>query len=154
MHLGNLSGTSISNYPIRVKGLGVSAPERQLRILQAVCVLVLIVSSRLALRVQGTTHGSTTVQWIFFALGLLCAVDGFVLPSRRQSTPFKRWRAGNIVRLQFGSSVGLSGLCVGEFGGPAWQVDLLLALGLILLMIWKPSPNPQDPAPMEQSSGS
>ena len=56
-----------------------SAPERQLRIVQAGCVLWLLASLRLALKVQGTTHGSTTVQWVFFTLGILCAVDGFVL---------------------------------------------------------------------------
>ena len=103
-----------------------SAAERQLRMVQAGCVLCLLVSSRLALRVQGTTHGSTTVQWVFFTLGLFCAADGFVPQRRvvrprmvrRQSTPFKRWKVGNIVRLAFATSVGLYGLCV---SGPKQQ---------------------------------
>ena len=135
-----------------------SAPERQLRIVQVGCLLGLLASSRLALKVQGATHGSPTLRWLFFALGLFCTVDGFVLQRRMvaprkaprtQSTPFKRWKAGNLVRLALATSVGLYGLCLSEFGGATWQVDLLLALGITLLLIWTPgtSPDEQDTLP-------
>lgn len=134
-----------------------STPESQLRIVQVGCVLCLVESFRLGLKVQGTTHGSKTVQWAVIALALWCAVQGFRIQRRmiapkvsrkrsRRSTPFTRWRAGNLVRLAFATSVGLYGLCLSEFGGVAWQVDSLLALGMVLLLIWKPgpSPNPKD----------
>jgi hypothetical protein len=132
-------------------------PERQLRIVQMGCVLCLLASIRLGLKVQGTTHGSRGVQWVLIGLALLCTVHGFTFQRRivapnlsrtrsRRSTPFTRLIAGNIARLAFATSVGLYGLCLSEFGGVAWQVDSLFALGIILLLIWKPgtSPNPQD----------
>lgn len=127
-------------------------PERQLRLVQLGCIIVTLASFRLALRVQGTTHGSPIVRWIFVALALLCIVQGFTMqrrivrprnPSRLRSTPFSRWRAGNIARLMFATAVGLYGLVLSEFGGPAWQVNALCAIALILLLIWKPGISPK-----------
>jgi len=130
-------------------------PERHLRFLQAGCLLVLIASTRLAWRVPRTTHGSPAVRWIVLALALTCSVQGFTLQrrivSRPQrgsgaSTPFTRWRAGNIVRLAFATAVGLYGLVLSEFGGPLWQVNSLFIIGLVLLLIWRPGiiPNLKD----------
>lgn len=135
--------------------MSMSKPERQLRLLQIGCIVVVLASFRLALRVQGTAHGSPIVRVIFVALALVCIVQGFTIerrivrprnPSRVRSTPLKRWRAGNVVRLAYGTAVGLYGLALSEFGGPAWQVSALCAIALILLLIWKPgiSPNPKD----------
>jgi hypothetical protein len=134
-----------------------NTPERQLRMVQVGCILVLLASIRLGLKVQGTTHGSKAVQWVFIVLALLCALQGFTLqrrivsprPTRKlppRSTPFTRWKAGNVARLAFATSVGLYGLCLSEFGGVAWQVDVLFGLGMVLLLLWKPgtSPNLKD----------
>jgi len=134
-----------------------NTPERQLRIMQVVCVLFLLASIRLGLKVQGTTHGSKAVQWVFIVLALVCALQEFTLQRRivsprltrkrpARSTPFTRWKRGNVARLAFATSVGLYGLCLSEFGGAAWQVDGLFGLGMILLLVWKPGakPNPAD----------
>jgi hypothetical protein len=137
-----------------------SRPERQMRLLQLSCLVVLLASFRLALRVTGTTHGSPNIQWIFIALALVCAIQGFTLQrrivsprnqARLRSTPLKRWKAGNFARLGLATAVGLYGLGLSEFGGAAWQVNSLLAMGLVLLLIWRPgtSPNSED---VEQGS--
>lgn len=89
-------------------------------------------------------------------MALACAVQGFTLqrrimrpknPSRQRSTPFKRWKAGNIARLAFATAVGLYGLLLSEFGGPLWQVDSLFVIALVLLLTWKPGkiPKPEFP---------
>lgn len=135
--------------------LSMSKPERQLRLLQIGCIVVVLASFRLALRVQGTTHGSPIVRWIFVVLALVCIVQGFTLQqrivrprnsSRVRSTPFTRWRAGNIARLMFATAVGLYGLVLSQYGGPPWLVNSLFAIGLFLLLVWKPgiSPNLKD----------
>jgi hypothetical protein len=132
------------------------APERQLRIVQLGCALVLLECFKVARTIR-VTHTSTLVQWIVIAMALSCAVNGFLIqrvilrgpktrPGRSaKSTPFTRWRAGNIIRLAFATSVGLYGLILRVIGGPHWQANCLLALGMFLLLVWKPgqSPNPQ-----------
>jgi hypothetical protein len=97
------------------------APERQLRIVQVGCALVLLECFRVARTIR-VTQTSTLVQWIVIALALWCASNGFLVQrlivrgskGRRRrsatSTPFTRWRAGNFARLAFGTSVGLYGL--------------------------------------------
>jgi len=57
-------------------------PERRLQIVQMGCVLVLLASIRLGLKIQGTTHDSKAVQWVFIVLSLLCALQGFTLQRR------------------------------------------------------------------------
>jgi hypothetical protein len=132
------------------------APERQLRIVQVDCALVLLERFRVGRTIR-VTHTRTLVQWIVIALALWCAWNGFLVqgvivrgPKTRPrrsatSTPFTRWRAGNMARLAFATSVGLYGLIPRVFGGPHCQANCLLALGMILLLVWKPgqSPNPQ-----------
>jgi hypothetical protein len=136
------------------------APERQLRIVQVGCALVLLECFRVARTIR-VTQTSTLVQWIVIALALSCVWNGFLTqrlivrgPKSRhrrstRSTPFIRWRAGNIVRLAFATSVGLYGLVLRVLGGPPWQANCLLALGMILLLVWKPgqSPKPQTVEP-------
>src|SRR5258708_27827538 len=100
-----------------------STHERQLRLVQVPCIGTLLTSIRISLRVQGTTHGSSLIQWIVIVLALSCAVQGFTLqrqivkdrprpPQRRlrRSTPFSRWSAGNLVRLPAAAALGLSRL--------------------------------------------
>jgi hypothetical protein len=98
---------------------------------------------------------STLVQWIVIALALSCAWNGFLVQRaiprgskgrrRRSATsmPFTRSRAGNIARLAFATSVGRYGLILRVFGGPHWQANGLLALGLILLLIWRTGAEPE-----------
>jgi hypothetical protein len=56
--------------------------ERQLRIVQIACILVVVMSIRISLMVQGTTHGSSLIQWIVIVLAFSCAVQGFTLQRR------------------------------------------------------------------------
>jgi len=39
-------------------------------------------------------------------------------------------------------TVGLWGLLLYEFHGPLWITDVLFGLGVILLLIWRPSAGP------------
>jgi len=128
-------------------------PERQLRVAQIGCILVLLASIRLAIKVQGKTQGSKVVQWVLIVLALVCAVQGFAVQQRivnpkrmpkrgARSTPFSRWRAGNVVRLMFATAVGLYGLCLSEFGGAVWQTSSIFALAMVLLLIWSPGASP------------
>jgi|SRR5580693_5197639 hypothetical protein len=133
-------------------------PDGQMRIVQLACIFVLLLSFRLALRVEGSTHGSPIMQWIIAFLALVCSMQGFSMQRRivsgssrnRQrsgrSTALTRWRAGNVARLAFATAVGLYGLLLSEFGGAPWMVNSLFAIALILLLIWKPgiSPNLKD----------
>ncbi|SRR5258707_4929083 len=132
-----------------------STHERQLRLVQVACIGTLLTSIRISLRVQGTTHGSSLIQWIVIVLALSCALQGFALqrqivkdrprpPQRRLrlSTPFARWRAGNLVRLASATAVGLWALVLSENGGRAFPVDALFVVGTILLLIWRPGASP------------
>ena len=132
--------------------------ERQLRFVQIACVLVVVMSIRISLMVQGTTHGSSLIQWTVIVLAFSCALQGFTLQrriingpslSRRQSrlTPLARWRAGNIVRLTSATAVGLWALVLSENGGHVLLVNALFAIGVLLLLIWRPGTSPDSRTP-------
>ena len=130
------------------------SPERQLRILQIACIVVLLTAITVSLMVQGTTHGSALIQGIVSVLALSSAVQGFTAqrqivkgpspsqPRSRLSTPFSRWRAGNLVRLASATAVGLWALILSENGGPALLVNALFVVGMLLLLIWRPGASP------------
>jgi len=150
LEFGNLCGRSSPDTPTKIM-----APERQPRIVQLGCALVLFECFRVAPTIR-VTQTSTLVRSIAIALAVSCAVNGFLAqhvvagrPQTRRrftrSTPFTRWRAGNLVRLLFATSVGLYGFILRVLGGPIWQGNCLFALAMILLSVWKPgrSPNTQ-----------
>jgi|SRR5579862_9425315 len=128
--------------------------ERQLRAVQITCILFVLASFRVSLMVQGRTHGSTLIQGIVISLALSCAVQGFTFqrrivkgpgPSRRPSrlsTPFTRWRAGNLVRLGFATAVAEWALVLSENGGRALPVNALFLIGALLLLSWSPGVRP------------
>ena len=58
------------------------------------------------------------------------------------STPFTRWKAAHVMRLGSANSVGMWGLALYYFPGPLWLVDTILAVGLILLVTWRPGASP------------
>jgi FtsH-binding integral membrane protein len=132
----------------------VSKPEIQLRLVQAACVVMVLASIGVSLGVQRTPHGIMSVHWLMIVLAIWSAVSGFTLQRRivngpdrsqrrpKKSTPFTRWRAGNLARLSSAMSVGLWGLVLCEFGGPAWLVNTFFAIGLLLLLIWRPGASP------------
>jgi hypothetical protein len=118
---------------------------------------VLVASLLLALRVQGTTHGTGIARGILLSLAVVCAVETFIFPRRIEkgprrprkgsvSTPFTRWRAGKIAWLMLSTSVGLYGLCLAEFGGESWQVYPPIAVGLLLVAMGRPGRSPEPSA--------
>lgn len=129
--------------------------ERQLRLLQIGCILVILASIKVSLMIHRVPRGRGLVQGVVIVLALSSAVQGFTLQRKivngqsqrrsKSSTPFGRWKAGNLVRLAFATAVGLWGLVLRENGGPLWLVDGLFALGVILLLIWSPGVGP-DPS--------
>ncbi len=48
----------------------------------------------------------------------------------------------HFARLGLATSLGPYGLILRVFGGRQWQANCLLALGMILLLIWKPGQSP------------
>jgi len=61
-----------------------------------------------------------------------------------RSTPAKRWIVANIVRIAFAVAVSLYGMILHFNGGPKSLVVILIALGLVLLLIWRPGPIPTE----------
>jgi hypothetical protein len=101
------------------------------------------------------TSTMTPFKLVIVFLALYCAVDGFALQSRfrrvranpkvaTKSTPVKRWMVGHVIRLVFAIAVSLYGLLLHFVGGPDWLATSLIALGLVLLLIWRPGDAPAE----------
>jgi hypothetical protein len=132
--------------------------ERQLRLVQLACILFLVVCILLLyFGVLGNRRPSATIsvmQGFVVLLALWSAVSGFTFQRRllsvrrrtpqpsTKSTPFTRWRAGHLFRLWSAMTVGLWGLVLYEIRGPLWIDGALFAVGLILLLIWRPGATP------------
>ena len=136
-----------------------SKPETQLRLVQAAGIALVLVSIGVSLGVQKTPRAITSVHWLMIVLAIWSAASGFTLqrrivnsPGRSQqrsktSTPFSRWKAGHLVRLGSAGSVGLWGLVLCEFGVPTWLANAFFAIGLLLLLIWRPGASPEPTQP-------
>ena len=130
--------------------------ERHFRLVQVFCILVVLACFQVALKRDKTSSEMTPVQWLSIAMGVWAIFSGFVLerkivryPARVQrpatrSTPFSRWRAGNLVRVASATSVALWGLILRAIGGPASIAFTLIAIGGLLLLAWRPSARPAD----------
>ena|SRR5438128_1660128 len=130
--------------------------ERPLRFVQLACILFLVFCILLVyfgvLRNGEPSPAISLTQGVVILLALWSAVSGFtyqrrLLSGRAQrtstkSTPFTRWRAGHIFRLWSAMAVALWGLLLNAIHGPLWIVGVLLAVGLILLLIWRPGVSP------------
>ena len=120
----------------------------RLRLVQIAGILVLLECMRLSRSMGREWNGTlTAAHWFFIVTGVSAGILGFTVQRRivnRQkkssstSTPFNRWRAGNMVRLVMAYTVGLYGFCLSVFGGPPLAVHVLFALGLLLLLVWMP----------------
>jgi hypothetical protein len=132
-------------------------PERQLRLVQVACALFLIACVLLIHFGHGNREpsaGMNFTQSLVIVAAIWSAVSGFTLqrrivsaPKRSQaksarSTPFSRWKNGHIARLWSATSVCMWGLIMYEIRGPSWIVDSLVAVGVILLVTWKPGASP------------
>lgn len=132
-----------------------NAPSRQLRSVQIACILLLLACIGLS-RFQGhrTADGLTTRDWLVIGAAIWSAVSGFGIQHRivntrprspklsGTSTPFSRWRVGNLVRLACATAVGGWSLYLSEIGGPIWIVDAFFVVGLLLLLAWTPGTSP------------
>jgi hypothetical protein len=128
---------------------------RRLRFLQIACILMVLVcvgASRLA---RSEWRGKLTpVHYVMIVGAIWSAASGFTLQrrianrpteSRRTpaaSTPFARWRAGNIWRIWSATTVAGWALCLSEFAGQPWLVNSFFVLALLLLLLWTPGAVP------------
>jgi len=137
-----------------------STPERQLRLVQVACLLFVAVCIFVRHLVKRETQSAITpTQWLVIVAAIWSAVSGFTGQRRivsartrsqrasRRSTPFSRWRAGHLMRLWTATIVALWALVLHEIGGPSRLVDTFFAVGLLLLLVWRPgaSPTPTPP---------
>jgi hypothetical protein len=130
--------------------------ERHFRVVQVLCVLVVLACFQVALKVDKTSTEITPIHWIVIGMGVWAIMSGFIVerkivsypktashPSTR-SAPFSRWRASNLVRVASATSVALWGLILRTNGGPASIAYTLIAIGGLLLLAWRPSGRPMD----------
>jgi hypothetical protein len=127
----------------------------QLRIMQ----FVFIISVGLFYYVSGTIHPAaqsvdTSVQSAVVLFAIASALMGFIvqrillrapkqsLPEKQDSTPFRRWFAGHILRFATAESVALFGFVLHSLGSPAVLVNALFVSGILLLLIWQPGTCP------------
>jgi hypothetical protein len=134
-------------------------PELQLRLFQGGCILFLLACILLlhfgvlgSLEPAGREMNLT--QFLMIGGAIWSAAVGFTFQRRvtraatrpqrpsARSTPFIRWRAGHVMRLGSATSVGIWGLALYYFHSPLWVVNTILAVGLILLVTWRPSASP------------
>lgn len=126
-------------------------PQRQLRLVQATCLLVLGACILLTYwrghENLGTSSSVGVGQGIIILLALWSATSGFTMQRKLQrrtqarsskSTPFTRWRTGHIFRLWSATAVAIWALLLYDFHGPLWIADVLFGLAMVLLLIWKP----------------
>src|SRR5579884_41071 len=131
----------------------------KLRLVQLGCgllLLTIIVFAHLyPVHLSNGRQASVTIQLLIIFLALWSAVSGFTLQRRllnrgasfrrsQKSTPLTRWRAANLFRIWSGASVGLYGLLLRLLGGPMIESDVLFGVGLMLLLLWKPSAAPSE----------
>lgn len=136
-------------------------PERQLRLLQIVCV-VFVASCFIFTRTlfRQAEPDRSFEQGLFVLLALWSVYSGFRLqrmfsrvrtsahlPPDNRSTPIRRWQAGHLMRIASATSVGLWGMILHFVGSPPWLVGAMFGLGLVLLLIWSPGSNPAAPEP-------
>jgi len=134
-------------------------PEFQLRLFQGGCLLFLVGSILLlhfgalgSLEPAGRELKLT--QFLMLVGAIWSAAGGFTFQrklsriatkprrSGTKSTQFTRWKAGNVARLATATSVGTWGIALYYFRSPLWVVDMVLAVGLVLLLAWRPGTSP------------
>src|SRR5579859_1714582 len=126
-----------------------------LRAFQLMCILLVLACVGLVhWRHNWADDAITLRHWIVIAAATWSVISGFTLQRRivnrptssvtspRRSTPFRRWRAGNLIRLASATSTGVWGVVLSDFGGRPWMVNALFAIGLLLLLVWTPESSP------------
>ena len=127
------------------------------RIFQIVAI-IFVIFLFLLVRILPSTSGASAItpfKLIIVFLALYCAASGFTLQRRLlrvpanpniavKSTPIKRWMSAHVIRLAFAVAVSLYGFLLHFLGGPEWLAVSLIALGLILLLFWRPGDEPAE----------
>jgi len=140
-----------------MKTVALKSATGRLRFFQVACILMVLVcvgASRLGKR---EWRGKLTpVHYVMIAGAIGSAVSGFTFqrgianrPTQSEkasaaSTPFTRWRAGNIWRIWSATTVGGWALGLSDLAGPPWLVDVLFAVALLLLFAWIPETAPTE----------
>ena len=133
-------------------------PERQLRYFQITCLVFVALSIWVLGRfpVHFTGRAISFSQWIVVLCATYCVLIGFWIQRRvlranrsgkRRSTLLGRWRAGHVLRLASAVSVCLWAFVLRIIGGPTWLVNTIFAVGVILLLVWRPGTRPVETEP-------
>jgi hypothetical protein len=127
----------------------------QLRKIQAACIVAVVACGALAyFGTNRTRHAGFAVELCISIAAVWAAAGGFTVqrklastsrPTTAKSTPFTRWRAGNIIRLWTAASVGIWALVLAEFGPLPVLSGVFFAAALLLLVFWTPGIAPAGP---------
>ncbi len=127
----------------------------QLRIMQ----IVFIVSVGLFYRICFTIHPAAqslnpSMQSAVVLCAIASAMMGFIvqcillrapnqpLPDKQDSTLFRRWFTGHLLRFATAESVALFGLVLHILGSSTVLVNAMFVSSLLLLLIWQPGTCP------------
>jgi 4-hydroxybenzoate polyprenyltransferase len=127
----------------------------KLRVIQLACILLVLGCMWASRLPYSEWRGTlTAVDWLFIVAAIWSAISGFTLQRRivigptrsrgrsSKSTPFGRWKAGNVVRLWLATNVGLCAYGLRVFAGPPWLVNVFFGVALLLLIAWTPGTSP------------
>jgi len=128
----------------------------KLRIYQIICIVFVLLSSIFYIHLpKHPNRGAMTFgQWIVVLAAIYCGVMGFTMQRKlvrginrnsgqaSATTPLRLRMSGNLIRLASATAVCMWEFLLQVFGGPAWLVDTLFGMGLVLLLIWKPGSCP------------
>jgi hypothetical protein len=126
----------------------------QLRKIQVACIATVVACGALAyFGTNRTRHAGFAAEVCISIAAVWAAAAGFTVqrklastrrPTTAKSTPFTRWRAGNIIRLWTAASVGMWALVLAEFGASPALANVFFAAALLLLVFWTPGIVPPD----------
>jgi predicted transcriptional regulator len=129
------------------------SPVARLRLLQLGCIALVLACMALVYWRHSLQEVPLSARhWIVMIAAAYSAIWGFTMqrrivhgrPSRSpKSTPFTRWRAGNIIRLWSATSLGASAVVLSDWVCPHLVVNAIFAIGLVLLLFWSPGAVPE-----------
>jgi hypothetical protein len=129
-----------------------------LRVVQIVCILLALSACWLVAYLGRPKNNGEfgPIQWVIVLAAAYCAVSGFTFqryinkePSRSQrvrgdSTAFRRWSVGHLIRLASACSVAMWGAVIPIYKGPLWIAGALCGIGILLLLVWRPGTPPSE----------
>src|SRR5215467_5981470 len=116
-----------------------------LRVVQLVCVLFVGFIAALMTYVGANRRHErmTATNVVILLMALYAGVSSFTFPKwlnkrrirpvQSRSTPYSRWRAGHIVRLNLSTTMAIWAMLLKSTGGPGWMAYGLCGLAIALL---------------------